>query len=171
MRAEKQLLLDEIKNKLEGSSTFLVTRYQKLSANAANGLRREIRKSGGDFEVVSKRTFLKAAEAAGVTLDPELLEGHIGVVFAGDDGVTTAKAVFTFGQKNENTVEVLSARFDGKMYGREDVEKISKLPDIQTMRAQFLGILAAPMAQTLGVIEALLTAIPCCLEQKAKKSG
>ena len=39
MRAEKQLLLDEIQGKVEGSDTFIVTRYDRLSANQANEFR------------------------------------------------------------------------------------------------------------------------------------
>ena len=48
-----------------------------------------------------------------------------------------------------------------------DVEQISKLPSKEEMRAQFLGTLEAPLSQTLGVIEALLTTVMHCLENKS----
>jgi large subunit ribosomal protein L10 len=49
------------------------------------------------------------------------------------------------------------------------VELISKLPTLLEMRAQFLGLLEAPMTQTLGTIQAMLTSVIYCLDNKAKK--
>ena len=52
--------------------------------------------------------------------------------------------------------------------GAEDVKAISELPSQDEMRAQFVGLLEAPMTQTLSVMQALLTSIMYCLENKAK---
>ena len=50
-----------------------------------------------------------------------------------------------------------------------DVERLSKLPSKDEMRAQFLSVLEAPMSQTLAVMEALLTSVPYCLDNKCKQ--
>ena len=66
MRAEKQLLKHEIKDKIERFGSFVIMQYQGLNANTANEFRREMGKIGGDVEVVRKRVLLKAAEDAGI---------------------------------------------------------------------------------------------------------
>ena len=51
-----------------------------------------------------------------------------------------------------------------------DVESLSKLPGKDEMRAQLLAYLEAPMAQTLAVMDALLTSVVYCLENKSKQA-
>lgn len=171
MRQEKQLLLDEIKDQIVHYKSFVITRYQGFKANAANNLRREIAKVGGNYEVVRKRVLVKAAESAGVEIDPKLLDGHVGLVFTGEDPVETAKLVYKFCKDNDNAITVIGGRFDGRIYGAEDVEKISNLPGKDEMRAQLLGTLEAPLSQTLSVMDSILTSIIYCLENKSKQEN
>lgn len=168
MRAEKELLKQEIKDKIERFESFVIMQYSHLTANMANDLRREIGKGGGDVEVVRKRVLLKAAEDAGVQLDPASLPGHIGIVFLGKDPIESTKTVIKFSQDREKVIQVIGGRFDGQLYSGADVEYLSTLPGKDEMRAQFLSTLEAPLSQTLAVIEALLTSVPHCLENKSK---
>jgi large subunit ribosomal protein L10 len=171
MRKDKQLLLDEVQGQIDPAGSFVIMSYSKLKANTANNFRRGIAKMGGSVEVVRKRVLIKAAEAAGVKLDLDQLPGHIGLVFAGNDPIETTKFVFEFSDKNEKTVSVVGGRFEGQMYSGADVEKLSKLPSKDEMRAQFLATLEAPMSQTLAVMEALMTSVVYCLDNKIKQEN
>lgn len=168
MRQEKQYLLDEVKNQMDQYGTFVIMRYEGLSANKANDFRRDVIKLGGNVEVMRKRMLVKAAEAAGFTLALEDLPGHIGIVYAGKDPVETTKLVFKYSQDTEKAIKVIGGRFEGKMYSGEDVEKLSKLPSMDVMRAEFLATLEAPMSQTLAVMESLLSSVIYCLDNKSK---
>jgi large subunit ribosomal protein L10 len=171
MREEKQLLLDEIKDKIDQSTALVLTKYQKFDPNLASSFRMSIAKSGGHFEVVRKRILIKAAAAAGIDLNLDLLQGHVGVVFASGDPISVTKEMYQFKKDNEDVLEVLAGRFEGKLCSAVDVEQISKLPSKDEMRAQFLSVLEAPMAQTLSTMEALLTSVMHCLENKMQKSS
>ena len=39
------------------------------------------------------------------------------------------------------------------------------------MRAQFLGLLEAPLAQTLAVMDAVLSSVVYCLDNKSKEAS
>lgn len=168
MRQEKELLKDEIKDKIERFKSFVVMQYSKLSANMANEFRREVGKLGGDVAVVRKRVMMKAVQDIGIELDPSMLEGHVGLVFLGEeDPIEITKFVFNFSQEREKVIGVLGGRVDGQLYSGDDVERISKLPSRDGMRAALLSVLEAPLSQTLAVMGALLTSVPFCLENKA----
>ncbi len=169
MRQEKQLLLEEIKQQINQYKSFVIMRYLGLKANTANAFRRDIAQMGGNVEVVRKRVLLKAAEKAGVELHEDALDGHIGLVFTGADPVETAKVVFKYSKETNDAITVIGGRFDGQLYGASDVEMLSKLPGKDEMRAQLLGTLEAPMSKTLAVMEALLTSVAYCLENKSKQ--
>lgn len=169
MRAEKQYLLDGVKEKIEASNAMVVMSYKSLDPNKAAALRFDMDKSGGNFAVVPKRVFIKAAETAGLTFKREDLQGHIAIAFAGDDTVGPTKVVFDDDYKDH--LEVLMGHFNGSNVSAEDVKEISKLPSRDEMRAQLLSVFEAPMTQMLGVVESLLTSVPHALENKANKES
>lgn len=167
MRQEKQYLLDDLKARIENSKAFIVTHYKSMSANAMNNFRGMLSKEGSEFEVIAKRVFIKAAENQGIELKKEDMQGHIGIVFTKDDFVTAAKLLCKFEEESEK-IEILSGFIEGQLYDKQSVIKLSKLPSMNELRAQFIGLLEAPMSQTLGVFDALLTSVIHCLENKAK---
>jgi len=168
MIKEKQFLLDEIKCQIEKHGSFVVMRYQKLTANKACEFRRAVMNMGGDVEMMRKRILRKAANDANVSLDNFDLQGHIGLVYGGHDPLELTKYVFKFSQDNGKVIQVVGGRFDGQLYSGEQVTRLSQLPGKDQMRAQLLSVFEAPMAQTLAVINALLTSVPHCLENKSK---
>jgi len=170
MRREKQLLLDEVKDLIDQYGSFILMRYFKFSANAANQFRRNVAKTGGNVEVLRKRILIKAAEAAGAKLDVDL-PGHIGLVLLGKDPLETTKAVFKLSKETDKAVEVIGGRFEGKLYNAAEMEKLSKLPGRDEMRAQLLSVLEAPMAQTLAVMDAVLASVVYCLDNKCKQQS
>lgn len=169
MREEKQLLLDEIKEKIEESSGFVALNYQNFKSARARLFRDKMTEIGGEFEVVRKRVFIKAAESIGLRFDIEKLQGHVGIIFAHGDATPVIKGVVKFGEDNDKAVTVLGGHIEGVVCSAEDVEAIAKLPGIREMRAQIVGLLEAPMAQTVQAFQAILTGVLYCLEEKGKK--
>ena len=159
MRKEKELLLNEIKDKIDGSTAMIIARYDKLEPNTSWQLRELLSKSGSLFEVVRKRVFVKAAEKAGLQIDETLLSGHIGVVFVNQpDAMAPAKAVLKFSEENANLLQLLCGQIDGKMMPGAEVEVLSKLPSLDEMRAIMLGLFMTLPAQVLSVLEAKIAA-------------
>jgi len=52
MRQEKKLLLEEIKGKVEASKSFIVAKYENITALESRMLRRMLAKNAADMEVV-----------------------------------------------------------------------------------------------------------------------
>jgi large subunit ribosomal protein L10 len=170
MRPEKQLLLDDMKQRFASSKAVVLMSYTKLEPNKAAAFRMDLAKSGGSLAIIKKRILLKAAKEAGMELDAGLLEGHIAVIFSMDDPLTTTKTIYQFCSANQEVLNILGGRFEGALCSAQDVKQISELPSREEMRAQFLTALEAPLSQTLAVIEALLTSVMHCLENKNQQN-
>jgi large subunit ribosomal protein L10 len=172
MRQEKHMLLDEVKGQIDQSSgSFVIIQYDKLKANKANDFRRQVREAGGDVEVMRKRILIKAASSAQIDLSLKDLPGHIALVYVAEDAIETTKLVIKFSQENDKTINVIGGRVDGLLYNAADMERLSQLPGRDEMRAQFLGLLEAPMAQTLAVMDAILSSVVYCLDNKVKEQS
>ena len=171
MKHEKTLLLDEIRDQIQDTPSYLIAQYAKLSANKANDFRRQMAKIGVNFEVVRKRVLVKAAANAGIPLSVDSLPGHIGLILPSNDPIEATKAVLTYSKSNENCFTLLGGRVDGLHVGQADMTRLSELPSKPEMRAQFLGLLEAPLAQTLAVMDALLSSVVYCLDNKSKEQS
>lgn len=169
MRQDKNILKDEIRSQIEQFSSFVIMNYIGLSANAVNQFRAEIAGLGGSLEMVRKRVLIKAAESAGITLDMATLPGHIGLVFAGKDPIEITKLVHKYSEQPEKAINIVGGRFEGRMYAADQMVKLSTLPSKDEMRAQLLATLEAPMAQTLAVMEAVLSSVVYCLQNKSEQ--
>ena len=169
MRSEKQLLLDDIEEKLDSNDSFIVTRYENFNSGLTSEFRGTINSIGGDFEIMKKRLLYKALTKRGLEISFDKFQGHIGVIFSGDDSIVTAKSVVTFNKNSAGTLEIVTGKFDNKFIDANQILALSKLPEKNELRAQFLGLLEAPMSQTLATMEALLTSVPHCLNNKSEE--
>jgi large subunit ribosomal protein L10 len=169
MRPEKNLLVEELRSKMDKSKGMLFVRYDKLSPNLSWELATQLSKKEGLFEVVKKRVFFKALEAAGKKATEKPIEGHLGILFMMGDTLDTTKSFFSFSKSNEEIFHVEGGEIEGRFYTANEIEAISKLPSLNEIRAQFLGLLEAPMAETLSVMESLLTSVMHCIENKSQQ--
>src|SRR5690348_13107907 len=112
MRPEKQLLLDDIKDRIAASNAVVVTSYKKLEPNAVAEFRTQLAKTGGSLAVVKKRVLLKAAHASGLAMQKESLEGHIAIIFLSEDPFATTKSIYQFSNENDKVLEILGGRFE-----------------------------------------------------------
>ncbi|MGR3951966.1 MAG: 50S ribosomal protein L10 [Chlamydia sp.] len=169
MKREKELLLDEIQGQIAKSGSFIITQYDKMTANSANAFRRELQKVGGSFEVVRKRVFLRAAARAGFVFSLKEMQGHIGIVLASADPIETTKTVLKYGSEEDVSFALLGGYVEGQIVSSQDMKKLALLPSKDQMRSEILGLFEAPMAQTLAVMDALLTSVLHCMNNRADK--
>lgn len=170
MRKEKQFLLDEISDQLEANSSFVLISYQGVTANQMNEFRRDILKMDGGVEFVKKRLLIKAADKLGVSLQLGELPGHIGLVLVKQDPIEITKQVFKFRTQTDKKVDVVGGRIDGLLLNGADVKTLSELPSKDEMRAQLLATFEAPLSHTLSVMDAIMTSVVYCLDNKVKLS-
>ena len=168
MRQEKQLLLDEVNELIEQSNALIVAKHDRLNPQASWNLAEDLSKCKSNFKVMKKRLFYKATDEKKLPFKNQKLDGHIGVVFVQGDALEASKILVKFQKDNSNLLEIVFGQIEGNLCTKDDIEKLSKLPAKDEMRAQLLGLFEAPMAQTLSVMENLLTSI-IILPRKQKR--
>ncbi len=171
MRKEKQLLLDEIAEKLKGSTAFVVMRYQNMDPNLSYLFREHLRKVKGEFYTVQKRVFLKASESCGVSFDGYTLHGHVGIVYSLEEPLDVVKSLYEFSKTQQDVLEVLGGYYDGEVCSSDTMKTISALPSLDELRAQLVGVIQAPLVDVVSAINALLTSVMNCIDNKIQKDG
>jgi large subunit ribosomal protein L10 len=169
VKQEKQILLEEMKEQLKKSGSFVITQYSNLTGGKAYEFRRALAKTGGYFEVVRKRMFVEAASQMGLELNSEELPGHIGVVLGANDALEATKVVLEFSTKNGDMFTLMGGFVDGQIASKHDVQRLATLPGKEQMRAELLGLFVAPMTGVLGTMEAVMSDVVSCIDSKVKQ--
>lgn len=171
MQKEKEIFMNEVKDKINLEKGFILARYQNMDVNLVADFRNTLLEQASEMFVIKKRVFINAAKDLGLEYDVSELQGHVALIMAKDNFVTTSKAFVNFSKENKGTLEVLGGHFEGKKCSSNEVEEISKLPTQSEIRAMFVGLLEAVPSQTVAVMDSAVSSIVYCLDNKIKKSA
>jgi len=150
-KKDKIKLTKELAAKLKEENTFLITNFEGLKSKESNELRLKLIKEGVHFKALKKTMIsilLKRAKLAGFEIQQE--KGQMGLAM-GEDGVKLAKLINNFG-RTKNKDMIIAGFLEGEFLSKERVMVLAKLPSLEIMRAQFIGMLKSSMAGLVGVL-------------------
>ena len=151
-RAQKAESIESLKGVFAEAGSVVVTHNLGLTVAEMEDLRGRLRKEGGAFKVVKNRLALKALEADEGSEYHPLFKGPVGIAYASDP-VTAAKITAEFAKGNDKFV--VQGGFMGEtVVDQKGVEALSKLPTLDEVRGQLIGLLNAPATRIAGVLQA-----------------
>lgn len=152
-REKKEKLVAQYVEELNGSDGIIITDYRGLSVPEIQTLRAKIREAEGSYTVVKNTLAQLALHEAGLPAIDNLLIGPVGIGFCGQNLPGVAKMMTEFAKEHDALV------IKGGLIGRSvldanEVNQLTKLPTIEVVRAQMLGLLNTPATQLAGVLNA-----------------
>jgi large subunit ribosomal protein L10 len=160
-RNEKERLVAELKDKLEGASALYYTDFTGLNVKKMTDLRRRFRKAGVEYVVIKNTLALRAVNESGLT--GERLRGPTGIV-VGKDAVAAAKVLADFAKEFEQKPEVKGGMLDGKSIDAAQVKKLASLPSREQMLAELGAGMQSPIASLIGAMNGLMGMFAGALE-------
>jgi len=152
-RPEKVAVVDEVRAKLEAADAAVLTEYRGLNVSATADLRRALRDAGGEYKVYKNTLVRFAARDLGLEIE-DLLTGPTAIAFVDGDPVTVAKALKDFAKANPALV-IKGGVLDGQVIDEAGVKALADVEPREVLLAKFAGMLAAPMQQFAGLLQAL----------------
>jgi large subunit ribosomal protein L10 len=159
-RPEKVAIVTEVKERLEQSSSVLVTEYRGLSVKAMADLRRELRPAGGAYKVYKNTLVRRAASEAGADIEEHLI-GPTALAFTettpeGENGdiVSIAKVLKDFAKANPDLI-IKGGLLDGEPIDAAGIGRLAELEPREVQLSMLAGLMAAPMQQLAGLLQAL----------------
>ena len=154
-KARKDELMAQYTELINQSEAIFLAEYTGMNVKAMENLREEVGKVSGSFHV-TKNTLLKLAlQNADRTVPDELLLGQLATGFALDGVPPLAKTLVDYA-KNVEHLKLKGGFLGDKFLTAEQIEALAKLPTLDQLRAQILGLINAP-AQ--GVVSAVTNGV------------
>ncbi len=150
----KQVVIDEIKAKLENAQSAVVVDYMGLTVEEADALRKKLREADVDYTVY-KNTLIKRA-IAGTEYEPlaEVLEGPSALAISNDDATAPARVI------NESTkafkkMEFKAGVVEGTYFDKDGIQAIADIPSREILIAKFMGSIQSPVSKLVRTFQAI----------------
>ena len=166
----KKLVVEEIKQKIQGAKSVVFVKFQGLTVAQDTELRREFRKNNVEYKVLKNTLVRRAFNELGVTDFDEDLNGPTSVAFGADE-TGAAKVIAEAVKKYENKVEIKSAYVDGGKVDVAGVNALASMPSKEELIAKMLGSLQAPISNFVGVLSAMPRSLVIALNAIAEKKA
>ena len=164
----KKVLVEEIKNKIQGAKSIAFVDYRGLTAQEDTKMRTAFREAGADYRVYKNRLMLKALESLGIEGCEKYLEGTTAVAFSNSDEVSAAKVILDT-IKETNKMSIKFGILGNTVVDSKAIEALAKLPSKEVLVAQLLGLLNAPATNLARVLNAPIQGLAVALDAVAKK--
>lgn len=149
---EKQVVIDEIKDKFERAESAVVVDYMGITVAQADAMRKKLREANVDYTVY-KNTLVKRA-IAGTEYEAmsEVLEGPSAFAFSYDDATASAR-VLNESIKEFKKMEFKGGFVEGKYYDKDAIVQVASIPSREVLISKFMGSIQSPIANFARVVK------------------
>jgi large subunit ribosomal protein L10 len=150
-KERKEELLQAYADLIQKSEGMILVEYRGLNMKGMDPLRNRVREAAGELHVVKNTLARRALAAAGRDAPLEMLQQSTAIGFAFSDVPGVAKALTTYARESD-FVKVKGGLLGDKVLTIKDIEALAELPPLPVVRAQLLGLMAAPATRITGAI-------------------
>lgn len=169
MREEKKYLVEEASGYLGKSNYVFLVSYNRVTVVDVAELRKSLSSVEAEFHVVKNSILKHAAAERSLPAFDQALAGQTAIVVGGKNPAEVAKILVKFHKDKEEKCPIKIGVLDDKIVNAAEITELSKLPSLEVLRAQFLGLLNTPAQQTVRVMQAVPEGLLNVLQAKVKK--
>ena len=162
--------VEALRERLGTAKTAVLTEYRGLTVRQLSDLRKQLKAAAAEYKVVKNRLARLAVKDS--HLDP--LAGHLkgptGLVIAGEDPVSVAKALQAF-VRTTPAFAIKVGLVEGKVLQPPELRALADLPSKDALRAQVVGAIQGPMSQLITLLTAPQSELVRVLEARNKGSN
>lgn len=165
---QKQAAVKEIGERLQESNAVFAVDYRGISVPQAAELRTRLREADASFNVIKNRLAKRIIGESGAGALDEHLTGPTALTYIKGDAVIAAKAIADF-TKEHGKLAYKGGIMDGEPLELEQFTVIARLPGVDVLHGQLVGLTAAPLTGLVrslnGLIGGLATQLGKIAEQ------
>jgi large subunit ribosomal protein L10 len=163
-RDQKAAVIDEVASQIRDAEAIFAVDYRGLSVRQAADLRARLIEVGASMRVVKNTLTERAADQVGIEDLKQYLDGPTAFTFVSGDPVLAAKALAGF-RREAQRPEFKGGWMDGRALTIEEIEALSRLPSLEVMHGQLVGMVAAPLTGLVRGLNGLINGLAVALGQ------
>lgn len=166
-KARKEELVAQYIELIERSGAIFITEYTGMNVKTMDDLRNKVYEVQGEYHV-TKNTLLKyALETSNKPVPEEILAGQVATGFALGEAPALAKTLADFADSND-TLTLRGGILGDNLLSAAEVEALAKLPSLDQLRGQIIGLISAPAQNIASVVASGVRQIVNVIDAYAK---
>lgn len=152
--AEKQVVVNEIKEKLEKASSAVLVDARGLTVAEDTSLRKQLREAGVDYKVYKNTMMNLAVEGTQFEGLKDYFEGPSAIAICYEDPTVAASIMNKF-MKGAKALEFKAGVIEGTCYDAKGMAAVADIPSREVLLSKLLGSFKSPMGSFARVIKAI----------------
>lgn len=153
VRAEKEAVVKEVKEKLEKAKSTVLTDYRGLNVSESNQLRKKLREADVEYRVIKNTMARFAVKELGLDELSQYLEGPTAIAFSYEDPAAAPKILTEF-MKSSKKLTIKAGLLEGRMIDEAGVKTLADLPSREVLLSMVLSAMQSPIANWVSVLGA-----------------
>ena len=154
---QKQIIIDEIKGKLENAQAAVVVDYQGITVAQADAMRKKLREANVDYTVYKNTLVKRAIEGTDFAPLAEVLDGPSALAISTEDATAPARTLNKI-IKDFKKMEFKAGVVEGTYYDKAGIEAVAEIPSRDELIAKFMGSIQSPVSKAVRTFQAIADA-------------
>lgn len=151
---QKQVVVNEIKEKLEKASSAVLVDARGLTVEQDTSLRKQLREAGVDYKVYKNTMMNFAVEGTQFEGLKEYFAGPSAIAICYEDPTVAAGIINKF-KKDAKALEFKAGVIEGTCYDAAGMAAVADIPSREVLLSKLLGSFKSPMGSFARVIKAI----------------
>ncbi|MDD5822914.1 MAG: 50S ribosomal protein L10 [Firmicutes bacterium] len=150
----KQVIIDEIKERIENSVSVVVVDYLGITVEEADAIRTSLRNENVLFTVYKNSLVKRAIAGTPYEALGEALKGSSALAFCTDDATASAR-ILSKAIKQYKKMAFKGGIVEGVVYDKAQIEEFAEIPSREELIARFMGSIQSPMTKLALTLKAI----------------
>ena len=154
--SEKQAIVAALTEQLKSANSGVLVDYKGITVAEDTALRVELRKEGVKYGVVKNTLTRFAMKNVGLDELDSVLNGTTSLATSDADPIAPMRIVNKYAkQLGDKKFTIKGGFMDGKVLTMDEIMALAELPSKETLQAQALGMMLAPITSLAIVLKAI----------------
>ena len=153
-KQQKQVIIDEIKAKLENAQAAVVIDYMGITVEQADAMRKTLREANVDYTVYKNTLIKRAIEGTEFAPLAEVLDGPSALAISTEDATAPARVLNGI-IKDFKKMEFKAGVVEGTFYDKAGIEAVAEIPSRDELIAKFMGSIQSPVGKFVRTLAAI----------------
>ena len=150
----KQVIIDEIKEKLDGAQSAVVIDYMGTTVAQADAMRKKLREANVDYTVYKNTLIKRAIEGTEFAPLADVLDGPSAIAISKDDATAPARVLKEV-MDSFKKMEFKAGVVEGTFFDNEGIKEIANIPNRDILIAKFMGSIQSPVSKFVRTVQAI----------------
>ncbi len=166
---KKREIVESLRDALSRCNLGVLTDYRGLTMAELTELRRELRKSGIEYQVVKNSLAQIAARGSGIDNLADSFVGPIAIAFDYSESHGAAKVLADYIRSTKSILNIKGGWLEDRVLSSAEVETLAKLPSKEVLIAQVMAGMQSPIYNLVNVLAGPIRSIMGVLQARIKQ--